>query len=283
MKAVLIASNSQLKQVLTRQFRERGRVCEVVAPKELAAAGAERFRDGIVIEASTLESLQTGRAVEITPDDRLRLLDLCAGLGVPLILLSDGRVFDGSEAPLNHRESEAPHPASVAGGQLSALEAQLAARLERHVILRSGALFSEVGENCLTRIVAAIQAGERLTLSNSLKACPTHAADLARVVSAMVDQYSCDAQCWGAYHYNSSGYVTAFEFAEIVYAHLSQHADLAGAEPRLIADEAGAKLNPPVPVLRCDRILQHFGIKQLPWRSFLPGTLDTLCEEQIRE
>lgn len=282
-KAVLIASSSPLQQALISQFRQRGRACEVIAPDQLAAVDGSRLHDGIVIEASSLAAVQAGRSVDLAAGDRRRLMELCDREAIPFMLLSDGRVFDGGEAPLNHRENEPPHPASVAGGQLSALEAQLTVAVQRHVILRTGALFSEAGDNFLTRLFAALIGGQRLTLSTTLKSCPTHEADLARVVSGMVDQYSCEAQCWGVYHYNSFGHTTAYEFAEVVYAHVSQRVDLGPANPRLLASETGMKLEPAVPVLRCDKILQHFGIKQLPWRSFLPGALEALCEgEKMR-
>jgi hypothetical protein len=49
--------------------------------------------------------------------------------GCPFVQLSDGRVFDGDEAPINHRESDSVQPGSVTGARLSAVEHLL----ERHV------------------------------------------------------------------------------------------------------------------------------------------------------
>ncbi len=278
MKALIVATGSPLQLALSQQFQQRQRACKVLSPAQLAQLEAPQLDGAVVIELASLEALQAGLPVPIAAQDRRRLLELCRARSTPLLMLSDGRVFDGGEAPLNHRENESPHPASVAGGQLSALETQLAGALEEYLVLRTGPVFSERGDNALTRLFQAMVAGEHLQLSTGLKCCPTHVKDLARVLSGIVDQLSVGAQCWGIYHYNSSGQTSAYEFAEVIYAFASQRVDLVSAAPELVACEGGQGIEPAVPVLRCDKILQHFGIKQLPWRSYLPKALKVLCE-----
>lgn len=282
MKALVISSNAELERSLAHQFEMRKRQFMLVDATTAGRLRVEDLANSIVIEASTLSALQSNNKPPMSPEQRDLLFDHCAQANTPVLLLSDGRVFDGAEAPLNHREDEQPSPASVAGGQLVSLETALIATLEKHLILRTGPLFSEHGDNFLTRIFSDLLAGKTLSLSSQLKFCPTHMADLARVVSGVVDQVACDAQCWGVYHYNSSGQSSAYEFAEVAYAFASQQVDLVSADPSLEDSSGGMKFEPPVPVLRCEKILRHFGVKQLPWRSYLPKAIKYLCEGESK-
>ncbi|WP_372758644.1 sugar nucleotide-binding protein [Litorivivens sp.] len=278
MNVFLIAAPSALQQALCHWFEMRGRAFQQVLPAAVPELGQGDLAGSIVVEIATLDAFQRGQELALSGDDRHGLLDQARLAGAPVLFLSDGRVFDGDYAPINHREADKVQPGSIPGARLAAVEHLLERQLEQYLVLRTGPLFSEVGDNFFTGLFADLVRGGEIALNSGLKTCPTHVADLARVVSAVVDQISCGAQNWGSYHYNSSGQTSAYEFTEVMLAFASQQLDLEKRKTSLRSAEAGQRIEPAVPVLRCEKILHDFGIKQLPWRSYLPQPIKVLCE-----
>lgn len=273
MKVFVLAPPSPLRQALTQVFNQRGRAHQFLSVTELAA---EDCQGALIIDAENLAAQAGGDLVDLP--QRKALWRAKSNEGALIILLSDARVFDGGDTP-QFSESHEPCPASRIGGQLLAFEQVFQEVVAEPIILRSGVLFDAQGENLLRHLVRSLGRGERLAVSNKLKSAPTYTADFARVLAAMIDQLQCAAPGRGVYHYNGAGATTAFEFAEVVYAHAAQQVDMAAARPDLFADDAGVGLEPRLPVLRCERILSHFGVQQLPWRSFVPRLVKQLCEE----
>ncbi len=283
MSVLLVAPDGLLRRALERQFRSRQRLYDVVedAASAVAAVKAAAGRYVLVLDATLPAVLQGGVEAGFDIDEQSRLWRGAAESKLVLLVLSDGRVFDGGVLP-DWRESEAPKPGSRTGANVVAAEKALAKIAPQHVILRLGAIFGETGDNPLTRILASLRAGEELPLGSVTKTAPTHADDVARVTSGMVDQLLVGAECSGVYHYNSSSAVTPLEFAEVIYAHAGQHVDLSGAAPSLKPCQRDSLFTPLVPVLRCQRLLEDFGIKRLPWRSWLPMAVKNLCEDQTK-
>lgn len=280
MKALVIATPSVLQQALSHWLDMRGREYTIIPPDKIAQLGVGDVRGSVIVDIATLDALQVGNHLALSGESRHHLVELAERYDIPLIFLSDGRVFDGDYAPINHRETDKVQPGSVPGARLSAVEHLLERHLTRRLILRTGPVFAEAGDNYFTRFFARLVAGGEVSLNTGLKTCPTHAADLSRVISAVIDQVSCGAENWGAYHYNSSGQTSAYEFTEVMLAFASQQLDLEKKKTDLVALESGLRIEPAIPVLRCEKILHDFGIKQLPWRSYLPQPIKILCEAQ---
>ncbi len=283
MSVLLVAPDGLLRRALAQQFRDRHRLYDVVDSAEAAIAAlnvaADRYL--LVLDATLPAEMQKDRGGEFELAGQKALWEQAARLNLRLVLLSDGRVFDGRSQP-DWAETETAKPGSKTGVQVLMAERALAKAAPDHLILRLGAVFGEFGNNPLTRILNGLRAGEELPLGSLLKTAPTPAADVARVASAMLDQLLVGAECSGVYHYNSGGAVTPLEFAEVVYAHAGQHIDLSGAAPTLRACQRDSLFSPLVPVLRCQRLHDDFGIKRLPWRSWLPMAVKKLCEDQTK-
>lgn len=280
MKVLVIATPSALQQTLCQWFEGRGRAFRVVEPQQIPSLQRSDVTNHVVVDLATLEGLQCGTDLVIHGDARHHLIELVEASGSLFMQLSDGRVFDGDEAPINHRESDSVQPGSVAGARLSAVEHLLERHVPSHVILRTGPVFSSQIDNFFVQLFRRLLDGGDIGLNSQLKTCPTHVTDLARVISGLIDQLACGANNWGVYHYNSSGPTTAYEFAEVMLAFASQQLDLGQKATSLTVQESGVRIEPAVPVLRCEKILHDFGIKQLPWRSFLPQPIKLLCENQ---
>ena len=258
--------------LISSQLGSRGRPFAHVSVDDLQAFDTALLRNSIVIDSDALVSFQLSDGVAEADharllDARRKVLQSCLAMDVPYVFLSDGRVFDGfTERQHEYVESDQKNAGSVAGKQLAEYES----------LVRTGPLIAAQEGNFLGDCLVTMRGGSVLTLNDSVTSCPTPVSDLARVVSGIVDQLSCGASCRGVYHYNSSGSASAYEFAEVVCAFASQFvapvADIA-------ADDEGITWRPDAPVLSCNQILQDFGIKQLPWRAYLPRMVRAICEE----
>lgn len=283
MSVLLVAPDGLLRQGIEQQFRHRQRQFETAADAERGAAllDAANGRFQLLLDATLPAILQTADSADYPLQTQRDLWASATRQGLPALMLSDGRIFDGRESP-DWPETEVPKPGSRAGARIAAAEAALAEAAPDHILLRIGAVFGEAGDNPLTMILAGLRAGDEIPLGDRIKTAPSHVADIARVVSAMVDQLTVGAECRGIYHYNSGGAVTPLEFAEVVYAHAGQHIDLSGVNPVLTASQSSSRFAPLVPVLRCQRLLDDFGVKRLPWRSWLPMAVKNLCEDETK-
>jgi dTDP-4-dehydrorhamnose reductase len=199
-----------------------------------------------------------------------RLVDDCQAHHLPLLMLSDSRVFTLARNQ-RYREADVPAPNSIAGEQLLRYEQYLAAHCERHIILRTGSVLASTGSNMLVDLVRQLRRGGAIPAAAEWRLCPTSIADLARVIAAICDQVSCAAQCWGIYHYHSSDAATFYEFAEVVLAAASQFWHLSD-NVQLQADAAAAR-GDVYPLLQCQKIRDTFGIQQLQWRKAIPDLL----------
>lgn len=278
MKALIVCGEPSTQTALERHMQRRGQDFAGVTPAELTGGPGSRLDsaidDGVpllVVDLASQESTQAGRSEYFTESAFQQLVDSCRQRELPLLMLSDSRVFPGA-AKHRYREADAVQPVSTAGEQLLRRERYLAEQLEQHLILRTGPLIAPSGTNLLTHLLAGIRRGGPLPVAGEPRFCPIPAHDLARVLSAIVDQLSCDAPCWGAYHYHSSDAASCYEFAEVVLAATAQYWDVGGGHVQLQA----APGEPPggvFPLLNCQRIRDTFGIQQLPWRRAIPDML----------
>ena len=282
MNVIVISRPGALVTALLSQFAVRGRASINVSFDELAGFGDELLRGALVIDTDALSFLQRNVAFAHAEHERLLglrqvFLSRCRTLGVPYLLLSDGRVFgELDNTGTAFFEADKPEAKCIAGAQFAAVENALVASEVSGLVLRTGPLIAVQEGNFLCDCLLTMRGGETLRLNDAQVSYPTPVADLARVVSGLVDQISCGAACGGVYHYCSSGGASAYEFAEVVCAFASQFvAPMAGLE----VDEEGETWCPEVPELSCERILQDFGIKRLPWRADLPRMIKTVCEE----
>jgi len=189
---------------------------------------------------------------------------------VGYLYLSSSRVFSGTVERL-YSEDDYPDDEGVLGELLLRSETAVRDYCERHLILRLGPVFSHRYSNALTRILGQLVEGGSLCLGNNLRGSPVVAEDAARVVSALADQLSTDADVWGIYHYCSSEATNCYEFAESLLAAATQYAEF---QPGVVKmekpDESTAILNR---ALDCAKIRNTFAIKQVAWRSFVAGSV----------
>ncbi len=280
MKLLVTDAEGQLGQALGRLVSARGIETVLVPDAQLnltdtAAVKAllKQHRPDYVINAyvhNDLEpevaaascwagQIETGAAV---------LASACQQAGIALLQVSSEQVFDGNKTTA-YSEQDVVQPVTQVGR--SFLQAELAVReqCERHVILRSSWVFGADGPNFLTHIVAEAQQQDVIRVVDTQRGCPTAAADLARVIVAMLEQVDCDVDppLWGTYHYAGSDVTHWHIFAEAIVKATKSCIDVEVESVEAIyppgQDES---LRPQNLELSTRKILATFGIKQLPWR-----------------
>ncbi|HQQ63014.1 MAG TPA: sugar nucleotide-binding protein [Pseudomonadales bacterium] len=186
-----------------------------------------------------------------------------------MLQLSDCQVFSGLQA-VAYKETDEPDTQTPYGAMRWAGERAVIDTCPRHLVLRTGELFSSLGDNVLTNLVAAWRAGESAPVSVRYQFCPTAVRDVARVIVALLQQLSCGIEPWGIYHYCGTDAVSYRDFARLVKQILeSQPGCNVAMEMREIAEG----LTPLSWALDCSKIRETFGIKQHPWRAGLTSAV----------
>ena len=207
------------------------------------------------------------RVHEIDVERSLWLARSSQALRLPFFHLSAARVFSGFEER-RYREEDYPDGESSIAQLLIAAETVLRDSCERHVILRTGPVFSPQGINVVTHMLSQLQDSGSLALKRNQLGCPIPAEDAARVIGGMLDQFSCGVQAWGIYHYCSSDITNCYEFAEVLLAAASQYQEFPSDAVQLAEEDERL---PYYRELDCTKIRDTFAIKQQPWRTQVAG------------
>lgn len=203
----------------------------------------------------------------------------CATRDIPLLHLSTDYVFDGHYAS-GYAENDAVHPLGAYGESKWLGEELLRRTLAHHIILRVSWVFSDRGHNFLIRTLEEARRDTEIAAVDDRRGCPTAAADVARVLLAIVKQLSCGAQAWGTYHYCGAEVTTRYAFCEAIIAAAGQYEAL---KVERLVPVAGRDFpteaeRPATSVLKCRKLLSTFGIRQRPWRNELVSVIRTLYE-----
>lgn len=199
------------------------------------------------------------------------LCKACRAQDIVMVHLSDDSMFHGRRSGA-YREKDAPDSADPRAQRVLKGESYVTRRVPRHIVLRSGPLVASSGDNLFSRLVRHMEADERIEASED-KLCPTPAADVARVVAAILLQLDCGAEPWGVYHYCSSDATSMYNFAEAIVALASQYGRIRRESVRLHPLPARERNI----ILNCHNLLETFGIKQRPWRAALPSVVAEYC------
>ncbi|MEH6559684.1 MAG: sugar nucleotide-binding protein [Oceanicoccus sp.] len=279
MKVQVIALEGQVRDALEAQLTTRGRYVVTSGGDSTHMPGVNDWNIpedvDIVVNALTLGCLEQG-VDEAYLDAMVSLAEACERAGVPIIQLSTGQVFDGGNSR-RFKETDIVVPVSRIGAMLSRMEELLRGSCRHHIILRTGPLFSSADGNLLTNLITRFRRGDSISLSSLDNSCPLHAKDLARVISAIIDQLSCGCESWGTFHYCSSDPASSYQFAETALAVVSQYTE-SGPRPLTLKSSDDPHTEWSRPVLNCDKILNTFGIKQLPWRAFVVPTIKKIFD-----
>lgn len=274
---LIVGHDWQLRPALVRQFAIRGRDCSVVAPGAgVRPAQEELTSDHIVIDVAGLEAVLGTSVVQEQWDVEASeaLAGACRKTGAALIQVSHSLVYEWRDRH-RWREREEPVANSALGLQLLERE-RLMQQVEKRLLLRTGHIIGAGRDGLLDRLLKRIRAGGELVLPTEPRQSWTPAADLARVISALVDQLSCRVAVWGTYHYQNAELLTCYDLGERLLAAAEQYWPL----PEVTLEAGAGPELPPAPFLDCQRIRNTFGICQRPLGECLDEWLRHRVEEE---
>lgn len=191
-----------------------------------------------------------------------------------LLQLSSCYVFDGRKQSA-YIASNPGQPCNELGSWQWECEQAVRTLLPRHIILRTGWSLGR-----FIRKVQSVAAGyDVIKLPGKCHGQPVTVSDLARVITAIVQQIDCGAEVWGTYQYAGAEDISLYELGLAITG-------LSGIPGGIrVVDEmpAWATLEPANATMICTKIRNTFGVKQLPWRSGLAEELELLSLNGDRE
>lgn len=279
MKLLILDAEHCLSLAFARQANRRNDT-ELVIAQTLALTSAQLEKvapDALIIpplaspiDATPAEVTTHAEAVE-------NCLALCRQAGVPLVwCVSDQLYEDGAELPID--EHVIPSPRDESLRRLLATGNRIRTDLAEHLIVRLGPLFALEGSCAwLSELIEQLLQGHSVRAAEDVVFCPISADAVAMALVGMLQQLSCGATTWGAYHLAGIEPVSAYTFTSTVRMQLDTH--LAGLGEQVVLGDLKA-LNHHHDqslrrVLNCQRVLDVFGVHQKLWRLELGRMLDT--------
>jgi dTDP-4-dehydrorhamnose reductase len=202
------------------------------------------------------------------------LAQVCGDLAIPMIHISSDFVFDG-QYESGYLETDEVAPLGVYGESKWQGEEALRRLLPQHIILRLSWVFSDHGDNFVTRTLERARHQLELRAVSDRHGCPTSASDVARVVIAMLKQIHNGADAWGTYHYSGCEPTTRYSFCKEIITHAMNYEELATEKLTAVtADQYKKEVQrPSSSTLDCRKILNTFGILQRAWKSDLSSVV----------
>ena len=283
MSLLLTGSKGQLGHALLRRAAAAGVAVEGVDLPELDILDTEavgRAVEGrkVVINAAAYTAVDKAEseivaAYRANRDGPTVLADACAAAGAALIHISTDYVFDGAKRR-PYTERDVPNPLSVYGASKAEGEDAIEDRLGRHVILRTGWLFSAFGNNFVRTMLKLAATRDELKVVTDQTGGPTPADALADALLAIAAKVQTRGfKAWGTYHFGGQPATTWAGFAEAIFADLPKRPRVL---PTTTADWAAPAPRPLYSALDCARIGREFGIKAPDWREGLKAVLAEL-------
>lgn len=200
----------------------------------------------------------------------LAIAEFARDRGMALFQLSSCYVFDGRKQS-GYITSNPGHPVNELGNWQWECEQALRTLLPRHIILRTGWSLSRF----IRKVQASTAFDEALSLPGRCIGQPVSMKDLARVITAIIQQLDCGTEVWGTFQYAGAEEISLYELGLAIVG-------LPGIPEDLhVVDDmpSWGALEPPNTTLNCTKIRNTFGIKQFPWRSGLVDELAMLRNE----
>jgi dTDP-4-dehydrorhamnose reductase len=200
----------------------------------------------------------------------LRLAELCAQAGIPLIHVSTDYVFDGEKgAP--YVETDPTGPTGIYGATKRDGEQAILATGANAIILRTAWVYAAHGKNFPRTMLGAARRFPSLRVVADQRGTPTAAPDLAYAILEIAERLRSTgwrAEYRGIFHATGAGETTWHGFATAIF---EEAASLGQKTPEVnaitTADWPTPARRPADSRLNCDRLARVFGIQLPEWRK----------------
>jgi len=289
---LLLGSNGQLGTELRWEFARAQRDWNVIATsratldisdRNAVKAAVRAASPDFVINATAytaVDAAETDRdlAFRVNAEAVESIAEAAAHCGAFVVHFSTDYVFDG-RARQPYIEPAHACPVNVYGESKLEGERCLQRSGARHLIIRSGWLYSTHNFNFVLSILNKAKAGQDLRVVNDQIGTPTPAGLLAketcRALATVSNAESKDAFC-GVFHVAAKGEASWFDFAKAVLgsSELGAGSDIPAVSVIPVSSEqlgAPAK-RPPYSVLDTNKFYSTFGGRPVPWQQAFADT-----------
>jgi dTDP-4-dehydrorhamnose reductase len=297
MRIVVTGKNGQVVKSLIERAPAHGGVAAVALgrpeldlldPVSIAQAIAAA-RPDVVVSAAAYTAVdraedEPGVAFAVNRDGAGHVAMAAARFGAPVIHLSTDYVFDGTgEGP--YAEDAAMHPIGVYGASKLAGERAVAAANERHLILRTGWVYSPFGSNFVRSILRLAEERDEIAVVADQWGNPTSALDLADAIFSAAARLlsESDRIAAGIYHVAGAGSTNrsglARHILDVSRARGGPHAEVREVAT---ADFPTADRRPANARLATEKFLAMFGWHAPHWRQSVGDVVARLVGEAPR-
>ena len=224
-------------------------------------------------------------AFALNRDGARLLAEAAARRGVPVIHLSTHYVFDGTK-PAPYTEDDAPSPATVYGRSKLAGEEAVREANPRHIIIRTGWVFSPMRQTFAARLLEAAAGDGPLRIVSDQHGNPTYAPHLADAildVARMITAHELGTDAWGTYHAAGTGAATWHGLADEILACAAARGRAGAPLVPIASSDYPAKAPRPLNAeLDCARFETTFGLRLPAWQQGAAACVAELVPEETR-
>lgn len=246
----------------------------IIKPDVIVNATAYNFVD--LAEENETE------AFKVNQDALDFISTFCNKLNIPLIHISTDFVFDGNSSQ-PYKEDDKVNPLNIYGKSKVGGEDVIKKNLDKHIIIRTSWVFSEIGSNFLKTILKLLETKKSISIVNNQIGSPTSANSISDIIMKILKIYSNNKSLkWGTYHFSGYPYCSWYEFANEIssqYLKFSGSLNCASLVPIDSESYNSKALRPKNSCLNCSKINKIFGFKQDDWKESLNVIIRNIYEK----
>lgn len=232
---------------------------------------------------------------ELDPENALRRNKLgsaalaaeAARIGIPIIHLSTVYVFDGQKAS-PYVETDAVAPINAYGRSKAAAEAAVTDANPKHIILRTGWVYSPFHRNFVTNLLKPKSDQQApLSIDAFQRGSPTYAPHLAEAILDIASHVTTpmagptEVPPWGTYHAADAEDASWCELAEKAFNVSAMHGNThPSIEAVMTESTSNRAARPRNAVLDCSKLKAAFGILLPNWRDAVEDCIKRIQNDQ---
>lgn len=187
--------------------------------------------------------------------------------GAKMVYISTDYVFDGQKTE-PYREFDGVNPLSVYGRSKWAGEEIVRTLVQKHYIIRTAWLYSEIGHNFVKTILRLAEEKNPIRVVADQTGTPTYVKDLAKAIRVILAE-----PFYGIYHASNNGACTWYEFACAIVQAVGRTVDVV---PLTSAEYGDVVERPGYSVLENFNLEKTYGYVMRSWEEGLQECLRNL-------
>ncbi len=294
MKIVLLGKNGQVGSNILKKNKDYLFNLFSFSRRELDISNFQDFESKInIIKPDVIVNATAYNFVDLAEENETEAFKVnqdaldfistfCNKLNIPLIHISTDFVFDGNSSQ-PYKEDDKVNPLNIYGKSKVGGENVIKKNLDKHIIIRTSWVFSEIGSNFLKTILKLLETKKSISIVNNQIGSPTSANSISDIIMKILKIYSNNKSLkWGTYHFSGYPYCSWYEFANEIssqYLKFSGSLNCASLVPIDSESYKSKALRPKNSRLNCSKINKIFGFKQDDWKESLNVIIRNIYEK----